>query len=162
MQREHVLVIYLLLAAVISVMAIQEKFFIYDWRKITKTFGKAFFFDESAKRYANFGAGPLIDLSIGSYNTEQYQLFLLMYYRALKDPRRTLDPEQATSFLIPYDLASDCGQFRKNHHALSMIEYCPRGPEVIRLLESSPYFNRKLGRDHLLLVGMNYAMSYIM
>ena len=152
---KYVLVMHLLSAAVV---AIQEKFFIYDWPNITKTFGTAFYLNESVKRYANFGAGPLIDLSIGSYNTEQYQLFLLMYYRALKDPRRTLDPEQATSFLIPYDLATDCAQFRTTHNVLSMT-HCSRGHAIVKLLDSSPYFNRKRGSDHLLLVGMNYAMD---
>lgn len=156
MQQPLLLVIYLL--PVIAV-AFHEKFFIYDWPSITKTFGTAYYLNESVKRYENFGAGRLIDLSIGSYNTEQYQLFLLMYYRALQDPRRTLDPEEATTFLIPYDLATDSAQFRTNHDILSMTN-CARAPTIIKFLESSTYFNRKLGKDHLLLVGMNYAMDF--
>ena len=55
----------------------------------------------------NGGAGPLIDASLSLYHTDQYSLFQLMFNRAVKDPRRTLDPSKATSFIIPYDFASD-------------------------------------------------------
>ena len=43
----------------------------------------------------------------GIYDTYQFDLFNLMYIRALKDPRRTRNPEEAASFLIPYDAHTD-------------------------------------------------------
>ena len=111
----------------------------------------------------NGGAGPLVDESAGMYHTDQYQLFNLMYHRALKDPRRTLDPNQATTFIIPYDLASDSAYYKKCGKSSGIcydFRRCPLAPSVESLLQASPYFRRKGGHDHLLVVGMNYAMDH--
>ena len=35
-----------------------------------------------------------------------------MYHRMLKDPRRTLNPDDATTFFIPYDLAQDAAYYK--------------------------------------------------
>jgi len=109
----------------------------------------------------NNGAGPLVNPIQSLYHTDQYQIFQLMFNRALKDPRRTMDPSKATSFIIPYDFANDvafmrycgkniCFDFRK----------CPLAPQITSLLENSIWFKRNGGRDHLLMIGMNYAMDH--
>lgn len=57
------------------------------------------------ERAVNGGAGPEVDAAHGVYHTDQYQLFQLVYYRALKDhSRRTMNPAEASTFVIPYDL----------------------------------------------------------
>lgn len=86
----------------------EELFYIYDWPEITSALGTQRSDGESTRFYANSGAGVALDESQGIYDTDQYQLFLLMYGRALNDARRTMDPDKATTFFIPYDLATDC------------------------------------------------------
>eukprot|EP01038_Epipyxis_sp_PR26KG_P004238 gene4238-6015_t len=111
----------------------------------------------------NNGAGPVVDETKGAYHTDQYQLFAMIYNRALKDHRRTLDPSKATTFLIPYDLATDCAYY-KNCAKTAGVCYdfrrCPLAPKVEKLLLESTWFKRNEGRDHVLIVGMNYAMDH--
>ena len=40
------------------------------------------------------------------------------------------------------------------------MRMCIQGPLVRDLLLTSTYFNRSYGHDHLLIVGMNYAMDF--
>lgn len=112
----------------------------------------------------NNGAGPVVNHSQGSYHTDQYQLFSLIYNRILTDPRRTLDPSKATSFFIPYDFANDCAFYRKCGKNLENkcfdFRKCPTAPLVETLLAKSPYFKKLKGYDHILIVGMNYAMDH--
>jgi len=110
----------------------------------------------------NNGAGPIVDKSLSLYHTDQYSLFQIMFNRALRDPRRTKDPSEATTFIIPYDFASDVAYMsqRPNNNVGFDFRKCPLGPTVTDLLSKSPYFQRNAGRDHLLLVGMNYAMDH--
>ena len=118
---------------------------------------------ERLEHSLNNGAGPLVDAQSGEYHTDQYQLFGMIYNRALKDPRRTLDPSKATSFLIPYDFASDCAFYKncaKSQGVCYDFRKCPLAPDVEKLLHESPWFKRKQGRDHVLIVGMNYAMDH--
>jgi Exostosin family len=120
--------------------------------------------NEILEHSLNNGAGPLIDVSKGQYHTDQYQLFSLIYNRALKDPRRTLDPSEATTFVIPYDFASDAAYYKSCAKSTGKICYdfrkCPLAPRVEELLVASPWYQRKGGRDHLLIIGMNYAMDH--
>lgn len=119
--------------------------------------------NERLEHALNGGAGPLVDEPSGEYHTDQYQLFSMIYNRALKDPRRTLDPAKATSFLVPYDFASDCAFYKncaKSNGVCYDFRKCPLAPQVESLLLESPWYQRKLGEDHVLIVGMNYAMDH--
>ena len=146
----------------------EELLYIYDWPGITSSFGKSRDKNEITTHYSNRGAGLAINATMGIYNTDQYQLFSLMYHRALMDgKRRTLNPLLATSFLIPYDLATDAAYFRVNPKDGASKQFdlrkCKQFPEVEKLLLASEFFLRSGGRDHILIVGMNYAMdTYIM
>lgn len=119
--------------------------------------------NERLENSLNNGAGPLVNKSRGAYHTDQYQLFSMIYYRALKDYRRTLDPSKATSFLIPYDFATDSAYY-KNCMKTAGVCYdfrkCPLAPKVEELLLLSPWYHRNHGHDHILIVGMNYAMDH--
>jgi len=111
----------------------------------------------------NFGAGPLRDLKQGAFHTDQYQLFSVIYNRILRDPRRTFDPAKATTFVIPYDLGLDAAYYKrcvKSTGRCYDFRRCPLAPQVEELLRASPWFQRRGGRDHLLIVGMNYAMDH--
>jgi hypothetical protein len=83
-------------------------FYIYDgpeWGNISIASMEKRDPNEVLEHTQNFGAGPAVSNSRGSFHTDQYQLFSNLYFRALRDPRRTFDPSKATSFIIPYDLA---------------------------------------------------------
>lgn len=141
-------------------------FYIYetdDWPAVANASLAKRDVNERLENMLNNGAGPVVNVSQGAYHTDQYQLFSMIYYRALKDPRRTLDPSKATSFIIPYDFASDSA-FYKNCARSAGVCYdfrkCPLASRVEQLLAKSKWFQRKEGRDHLLVVGMNYAMDH--
>jgi hypothetical protein len=113
--------------------------------------------------YLNGGAGNLVNLTTGSFHTDQYQLFLLIFSRALKDPRRTLDPSKATTFFVPYDLASDAAYYKKCSRSDGIcydFRKCPLAPTVSELLKASPWYLRNYGKDHVMVIGMNYAMNH--
>ena len=119
--------------------------------------------NERLENLINNGAGPIVNLTSGMYHTDQYQLYSMIYHRALKDYRRTLDPSIATSFIIPYDFATDSA-FYKNCRKSAGVCYdfrkCPLAPSIEELLDKSVWFKRNQGKDHLLIVGMNYAMDH--
>ena len=79
-----------------------------------------------------------------------------------KDPRRTFDPEEATTFFIPYDIASDMAFYTACAKNTNLTCYdfrkCPLGDTVGNLLLDSKYYHRNQGRDHVLIIGLNYGM----
>ena len=133
----------------------EEKFYIYDWPDIC-----AWLWCEGPE---NRGAGKLVNASNGVYSTYQYHLFNLMYARALRDPRRTLNPEEATSFLIPYDSHMDAmtliGKDGKDELSWALGQ-ANQAPKVYDLLQASPYFQRNKGKDHFMIIGWNGAMFF--
>lgn len=143
-----------------------DLFYIYDspqWQTISNVSQTVRDPAERIENYKNGGAGDAINITRGSYHTDQYQLYLLVFSRALKDPRRTLDPSKATTFIIPYDLATDAAYY-KNCSRSSEICFdfrkCPLAPTVNELVLKSPWYKRNYGKDHLLIIGMNYAMNH--
>jgi hypothetical protein len=134
------------------------KFFIYDdpeWHKMgTFTMSKRHP-TERMENVLNRGAGPEINRAEGVYHTNQYQLYNNMYHRALRDPRRTLDPEEATTFFLPYDIASDAAKYQGCPKNTSKTCYdfnkCVLAPKVEKMLLASPYYRRNGGSDHMML-----------
>jgi hypothetical protein len=113
---------------------------------------------------SNHGAGPLVNAERGAYHTDQYQLFLLNFNRAQHDWRRTYDPNVATTFIIPYDFASDVSYYKKcarnKENTCLDFRKCPMASRVEDLLLQSPFFHNKLGYDHVLFIGNNYAQEH--
>jgi hypothetical protein len=113
---------------------------------------------------ANHGAGPLVNAERGAYHTDQYQLFLVNFNRAQHDWRRTYDPNMATTFIIPYDFASDVSYYKKcaRNTDNTCLDYrkCPTAARVEELLLQSSFFHRKFGYDHVLFIGNNYAQEH--
>ncbi|KAJ1429678.1 exostosin family-domain-containing protein [Ochromonadaceae sp. CCMP2298] len=142
------------------------RFYIYDWPLLINRYANYTDRDVSGHGVefpawtANFGAGRLLNASTGEFKTSQFALFKVMYERALLDPRRTLDPAQASSFLIPYDIGMDACFF-ESHGRMRKTE-CPLAPEALRLLSASPYFQAHQGHDHALLVGVNQNMNFFL
>ena len=106
----------------------------------------------------NYGSGKCIQKETMEYKTSQFGLFKIMYERALLDPRRTMDPENATSFLIPYDFGMDATFFETNGRMRRTG--CPLAAEALKLLNSSKYFHSNHGHDHTLIVSVNQNMNY--
>ena len=141
-------------------------FYIYDydlWPNISVASMKKRDYNEIMNSTWNNGAGPTINITTGSFRTDQYQLFSLIYHRALRDHRRTYNANEATTFIIPYDLASDAAYYKHCVRSVGRcfdFRKCPLAPSVEELLKKSVYFQRNEGRDHVLVVGMNYAMDH--
>jgi hypothetical protein len=163
------LILFLLHIYLINIQNSQGRdlyFYIYEddfWPNISTASIYSRDTNEMLEHSLNYGAGPVMDASVGLYHTDQYQLFSMIYYRALKDKKRTLDPAEATSFLIPYDFASDCAYYKKCAKTAGVcydFRKCPLAPKVEELLLKSPWFMRNYGKDHILIVGMNYAMDH--
>ena len=135
-----------------------EKFFIYDWPDVCAKLN-------CGGRH-NLGAGKVVNATNGIYNTYQYALFDLMYSRALKDPRRTLNPEEATMFFIPYDSHVDAMTYsnKMGHTEWSWdLGTADQAVKVHDLLQASPNFQKKEGKDHFMIIGWNAAMfSYVL
>ena len=130
-----------------------EKFFIYDWP------------DVCAKLYCggrqNSGAGKFVNATNGIYNTYQYALFDLMHSRALRDPRRTLNPEEATMFFIPYDSHVDAMTYVNSKGITEWswdLGTADQAVKVHDLLQASPYFQKKKGKNHFMMIGWNAAL----
>ena len=134
---------------------IEDKFYIYDWP------------DVCAKLFCgsrmNSGAGRVLETSDGIYNTYQYALFDLMHSLALRDPRRTLNPEEATMFFIPYDSHVDAMTYVNSKGITEWswdLGTADQAVKVHDLLQASPYFQRKEGKDHFMIIGWNAAMFF--
>ena len=127
-----------------------ELFYIYDWPDLFKVIHKDI-------RHRNYnGFGMQFNAINGSYDGYQFDLFPLFYHRALHDPRRTLDPEKASSFFIPYDFYGDSVYYRDVNNVERFSWYQEPGsnemaPLVAERLLSSKYFIRNGGNDHFLI-----------
>ena len=143
-------------------------FYIYDegaWGNISRAALSKRDENEILDRMRNYGAGECMNETLGLYHTDQYQLFEVFFNRARNDCyRRTRDPAKATTFLIPYDFASDVAFFANcpKHKELVCFQFrkCPLAQEVESMLLSSYWYRRNHGHDHLLIIGMNYAMDH--
>ena len=143
-------------------------FYIYDydsWGNISQASLSKRDPYEILDRMNNSGAGASINISAGIYHTDQYQLFEIFFNRARRDcMRRTRDPSKAISFIIPYDFASDVAYYngcpKNREHTCFTFRKCPLAPSVEELLRSSIWYQRNNGHDHLLIIGMNYAMDH--
>jgi hypothetical protein len=125
-----------------------------------------------AKFQTNNGAGPVVDLPHALYHTHQYSVFTLFYERLkatgsaeINDKKDksfviTSNPEEAEAFFIPYDIGMDAST-RDTDGALTATN-CPMMFQVMQLLQESPYFQRKQGRDHFVIHSINHMMLFFM
>ena len=96
------------------------------------------------------GIGPLVLPDDGLYLTWHFSLFSSLYNRMKRSSRRTLDPEKASLFIIPYDLGLD-GYL--DARTCQNRRQCSQGlvGKLTAILSKSKYFQRHQGGDHALL-----------
>ncbi len=106
----------------------------------------------------NNGAGPLIDADSGMFGTWQFSSFKLIYNRMLRSPMRTLNPDEADVFFIPYDGGMDATVSAWDGRLLKAR--CPRSGVVAKYLHAnSTYLKRKEGRDHFIVFSVIQGVS---
>jgi len=142
------------------------KFFMYDWPDLVD-------------RYANFtdrdhlshgvefpqwkshgGTGRVVDALNLEHKTSQFGLAKIFVDRARVDPRRTVDPNAAKSFFIPFDVGMHTAFLEKNGRMRKTG--CPLLPKVMERLSKSKHWRRNHGHDHFLVFSINYNMNYFM
>lgn len=96
------------------------------------------------------GLGRLLNADDGLFLTWHFSLFSSLYNRLTRSRRRTMDPDKATMFIIPYDLALDGSV---NPDRCTIRRSCSRGlvPKLLQNITTSPYFLRHGGADHVML-----------
>ena len=154
---------FLVIATQISSME-TARFYIYEWPHLIDRYAN--FSDRPHHGHGvefpawreNLGIGRALDVNNHEYKTSQFALFKIMYERALVDPRRTMDPNDATSFFIPYDFGMDATFFESNGRMRRT--QCPLAVDALQHLRNSPYFWRHGGHDHTLIVAVNQNMNY--
>jgi hypothetical protein len=96
----------------------------------------------------------------GLYHTNQYSLYKIVLHRVLTDPRRTLQPRSAGLFFIPYDLGHDAAMRPGGPNVWP--NHCRDAAAVAERLNQSVFFQRSKGRDHVLVVSINFGMNFYM
>lgn len=98
------------------------------------------------------GIGATVDLDLGLFHSWHHSLFSSMYNRLKRSEMRTLDPNEAKVFIIPYDisldkrLSADCGPKRGcTDNMLYIVE---------NIFKTSKYFLRHQGNDHLVITSL--------
>jgi hypothetical protein len=102
------------------------------------------------------GMGIPLDVESGLFNTWHFSLFNSLFNRLRRSSRRTFNPDDASLFIIPYDLGMD-GNFRQKD--CLKVHRCSPGyvSEVWKnVTETTPYFNRFQGVDHVLLWSLGH------
>lgn len=158
--------ILLLLLLQLDYLSSEGKFYIYDWPDLVNRYAN--YTDrphhshgvEFPRWTEHYGAGRLINSTTMEYKTSQFSLFKIIYERALIDKRRTLDPMEATSFFIPFDIGMHAAFFEQ--HGRMRKTHCPLAPEVVDRLKKSLFFKAKFGHDHTLIMSINQNMNYFM
>jgi hypothetical protein len=102
--------------------------------------------------HRNSGMGESIDMDKGLFSSWHGSIFNALFNRLKRSVRRTRDPEQASFFVVPYDLGLD-GFVSKNDCSTPRWPGCTRDLAfgVIKMLTKSVHYNRYKGADHVLL-----------
>eukprot|EP00607_Mallomonas_marina_P003929 CAMPEP_0182436832 /NCGR_PEP_ID=MMETSP1167-20130531/83858_1 /TAXON_ID=2988 /ORGANISM="Mallomonas Sp, Strain CCMP3275" /LENGTH=478 /DNA_ID=CAMNT_0024629421 /DNA_START=97 /DNA_END=1533 /DNA_ORIENTATION=- len=91
----------------------------------------------------------------GLFLTWHFSLFNSLFNRMKRSRRRTLDPEKASLFLLPYDLGLD--GFMNPDTCATRRSCTPRlVKELEKTLRESPFFQRHAGADHAVLWSLGH------
>jgi hypothetical protein len=103
--------------------------------------------------YRNAGLGDTLDLDMGLFSTWHFSMFNSLFNRLRRSARRTRDPEQASFFVFPYDMALDGFIRQVDCSEPYLYPRCtkPLVMEAKEIFRKSKYFQRYQGADHLLL-----------
>jgi hypothetical protein len=112
--------------------------------------------------YANLsGIGPPIAPEDGLFMTWHFSIFSALYNRYKRSKRRTLDPEKASIFIIPYDLALDGYTDRFTCQNRNPLRCTPGHVwDLQQMLKFNKYFHRHKGADHVVLWSLHQYHAY--
>ena len=147
---------------IIATIENQPLFYIYEWTdaKFNVTTESAYASPE-AKYLRVPGHGFEIDVSRGFYDTWQFSLYKTIESRAVADgARRTMNPDLASTFIIPYDIGMDA-MVARDSEKLRRTN-CPLSGTISQKLLSSPYFQRSRGHNHLVVLSIGQTMDYFL
>lgn len=157
--------IYLLQSFLLTCVSVAQLFYIYDdiaenlkdtWppMNMPKTVNQSIFHQTF---HENQGCGSLINASSGLFNTWQFSVFKLIYRRLQHSPLRTMDPNKASLFFLPYDGGVDA--LISSYDGRLLKSKCPRSGRAKHHLQSSVYLQRKGGRDHFIIFSVIQGVS---
>jgi hypothetical protein len=140
----------------------QHLFYIYDWphdlqsswplRSTKDTYGKSQHEHYEHYQSDNFGFGPVLDEYVGMYKSNHYQLYTIIMGKLRIHPRRTFNRENATLFIIPYDIGV-ANQWRKSDgtYLPHSGNACPEATQVAALIKQELAHSKHGGHDHLII-----------
>ena len=133
---------------------------IYHMRWPDTREGKCHHLDFDDKHSANSGFGEVIDRTTGRFSTHQYSLFSNLYARLRHSNRRTLNPDDAGLYIIPYDITMD--GYTQGNCSIDSQRECTHelAVNLLWFLSDSLYFRRHGGADHLLVWSMGQYSPY--
>ena len=103
------------------------------------------------------GIGNPIDPDIGYFNTWQFSLYKLAMARLLVDEHRTMDPEKATSFIVPFDIGVHSFLDHRTGKVRVASPHGWRAIEFFKQTASQHVFNKNNFHDHFILVSSSYS-----
>ena len=145
-------------------------FYIYDWPHDLQSSwpllsSKDVQFKTTHEHYehyqsVNFGFGELLDEYVGMYKSNQYQLYTIIMSKLRVHPRRTFLRENATIFVIPYDIGA-ANQWRKSDgmYVPHSGNDCPTSKEIIKLIKQELSQSKHYGHDHLIINSLYYMFG---
>ncbi len=139
---------------------LEGSFFIYDWPDyindvwppMNSTLNPNSSFSHNFR--GNNGAGQAVDPSIGYFSTWQFSMYQLTMARLRASPYRTLNPAEAMTFIVPFDIGVHSyidhlnGRTRvASPHGWRVIEWMKES--IVKHGENIVWKNR--GHDHFVL-----------
>lgn len=99
------------------------------------------------------GVGPPLNLNDGLFLTWHFSIFHAFWNRLKRSKWRTTDPDKASLFVVPYDMAMDGYVEPRTCNNKIMNLRCSPGyvSEVQQILKHSKHFKRHRGADHVIL-----------
>ncbi|PIN17124.1 Acetylglucosaminyltransferase EXT1/exostosin 1 [Handroanthus impetiginosus] len=90
------------------------------------------------------------DLHKSWYRTNQYTLEILFHHRILKHKCRTLEPESATAFYIPFYAGLAVGKHLWMNDTAARDRHCKM---MLRWVRNQTYWKKSNGSDHFMTIG---------
>lgn len=140
--------------------------YVYDWPELLDVYANYTDRDHSSHGVefpewtSNKGTGRIIDARRMEHKTSQFSLFKIIYERMLVSEYRTYDITKATTFFIPFDIGMHAA-FLKANGRMRRSD-CPLYEQVKKRLNSSVYFQRNYGHDHILVNSVNQNLNYFL
>ncbi|XAR51329.1 hypothetical protein NMG60_11005929 [Bertholletia excelsa] len=107
--------------------------------------------DGCGARASEFDAIVPENLSPTMYWTDYYMGEIIYHQRLLNHKCRTLDPESASAFYIPFYAGIAVGRYFWYNHTAKERDWYPK--KLLTWLKDQPYWKKSNGSDHIIMVG---------